>query len=93
MSTRKKAEHLKPHDFKPAGEQPLRRNPVSVKLPPELDDYVRSKPNRNQWLIEVIASYVEKEKELSLNGIRPRSIAGREWWMQIDYGMRKSAIC
>lgn len=63
---RKKAEHLKPYDFKPLGEQPLRRVPVSVKLPPDLDEYVRSQPNINQWLIAAVAEKVAKEqKELS----------------------------
>lgn len=64
---RKKAEHLKPHDFKPLGGEPLRRIPVSVKLPPDLDEYVRSQPNRNQWLIAAIARQVEEEKKLSVN--------------------------
>lgn len=43
------------------GEEPLSRSPVSVKLPQELDEYVRSKPNRNQWLIEVIREAKERE--------------------------------
>lgn len=60
---RKKAEHLKGYDFEPIVEgKPLRRVPVSVKLPEELDDYVRSQPNRNQWLIAVIARAVAEEK-------------------------------
>ena len=62
---RKKAEHLKPHDYQPLGEKPLRRIPVSVKLPEELDDYVRSQPNRNQWLIAVIARAVAEEKMIN----------------------------
>jgi len=63
--TRKKAEHLKPYDFKPLGEQPLRRTPVSVKLPPDLDEYVRSQPNRNQWLITAVANQVALERGLA----------------------------
>ena len=59
---RKKPDQLKEHDYKPLGDQALRRNPVSVKLPPELDDYVRSQPNRNQWLIAAIANQIREEK-------------------------------
>ncbi|MGL5795665.1 MAG: hypothetical protein ACRC06_14950 [Waterburya sp.] len=59
---RKKPEQLKEHDWKPLGKEALRRTPVSVKLPPELDDYVRSQPNRNQWLIAAIARAVQEEK-------------------------------
>lgn len=66
--TRKKAEHLKPHDFKPIGDKPLRQVPVSVKLPPELDDYVRSQSNRNQWLIAAVAEKIERERNSPLVG-------------------------
>lgn len=59
---RKKPEQLKEFDYKPLGDQPLRRNPVSVKLPPDMDDYVRSQPNRNQWLIAAIAKQIQEEK-------------------------------
>ena len=58
---RRKPEQLKQHDFKPLGTQALSRSPVSVKLPPELDSYVRSLPNRNQWLIAAIAAQIERE--------------------------------
>jgi hypothetical protein len=64
MTTRKKAEHLKEHDFKPLDEKPLERVPVSVKLPPELGEYVRSQPNRNQWLIAAVAEKAAREKQL-----------------------------
>jgi len=59
--TEKRKKHLEEHGYKPIGDQPLRRTPVSVKLPPELDEYVRSQPNRNQWLIAAIAEKVERE--------------------------------
>ncbi len=55
--------HLKEHQFKPLEEQPLRRVPVSVKLPPEMDDYVRSQPNRNQWLIAAIRDRITKDQQ------------------------------
>jgi len=62
---RKKPEQLKEFDYKPLGDKPLRRTPVSVKLPPELDEYVRSQPNKNQWLIAAIAEKVAREKHLA----------------------------
>ena len=58
---RRKPEQLKQHDFKALGSEALSRIPVSVKLPPELDKYVRSLPNRNQWMIAAIAAQVERE--------------------------------
>jgi len=63
MATRKKAEHLKEHDFKSVGDNPLDKVPVSVRLPAHLAEYVRSQPNRNQWLIAAIAKQVEEEKQ------------------------------
>lgn len=60
---RRKPEKLKEHDFKPVGSSPLDRVPVSVRLPVELAEYVRSQPNRNQWLIAAIAKQVEEEKQ------------------------------
>ncbi|WP_414543169.1 hypothetical protein [Nostoc sp. CCY0012] len=35
--------------------------PISVLLPDELDSYVRNKPNRSEWLRQVIAEAIEKE--------------------------------
>ncbi len=39
----------------------LSRSPVSVKLPPDLDEYVRSLPNRNQWLIDAVLDKMAKD--------------------------------
>ncbi|BAY14074.1 hypothetical protein [Calothrix sp. NIES-2098] len=36
--------------------------PISVLLPEELDTYVRNKPNRSEWLRQVIALAVAKEQ-------------------------------
>lgn len=36
--------------------------PISVMLPEDLDAYVRSKPNRSEWLRRVIAEAVAKEQ-------------------------------
>ncbi|BAB77358.1 hypothetical protein ACN23B_30055 (plasmid) [Anabaena sp. FACHB-709] len=39
--------------------------PISVLLPDELDSYVRNKPNRSEWLRQVIAEAVAKEQALT----------------------------
>jgi metal-responsive CopG/Arc/MetJ family transcriptional regulator len=40
------------------------RKPISVKLPPEIDDVVRSMPNRAEFLREVITKAVlEREQQ------------------------------
>ncbi len=36
--------------------------PISVMLPEDLDAYVRIKPNRSEWLRQVIALAVAKEQ-------------------------------
>jgi len=38
-------------------------HPVSVNLPPDLDKYVRSLPNRAEWLRAAIREKMEREKE------------------------------
>jgi len=43
----------------------LDKVPVSNACP--LAEYVRSQPNRNQWLIAAIAKQVEEEKQSSQN--------------------------
>jgi len=47
--------------FKPSGEEALAEKPVSVFLPKELDQYVRMKPNRADWLRDAIAEAVRRE--------------------------------
>jgi hypothetical protein len=37
--------------------------PVCVGLPPDLDAYVRSLPNRSQWLRQAIQEKMERELE------------------------------
>lgn len=37
--------------------------PVSVMLPVEIDEYVRSLPNRAEWLRQAIAAQVERERQ------------------------------
>ncbi|MBC7971200.1 MAG: hypothetical protein H7Z11_13960 [Verrucomicrobia bacterium] len=47
--------------FKPLGEEALAAKPVSVFLPKNLDQYVRMKPNRAEWLRQAIAEAARKE--------------------------------
>lgn len=49
--------------FQPAGEQPLADRPVSVHLPLELDAYVRSRPDRAEWLRRAIAAAAKQEAQ------------------------------
>lgn len=41
---------------------PLAKHPINMKLPPFLDDYVRSLPNKSEWLREAIAEKIAKER-------------------------------
>lgn len=55
-----KLENLKP--FKSEGEHSsLSKSPVSVRLPKDLDEFVRSLPNRNQWIIDAVLEKAAKE--------------------------------
>lgn len=47
----------------PKGEEPLSKNSVTVRLPQKLDEFVRSKPNRTQWLTELIEAAYEREAD------------------------------
>jgi hypothetical protein len=42
----------------------MAKSPVSVLLPAEIDIYVRSLPNRTEWLRQAIAAQVERDKDL-----------------------------
>lgn len=56
-----KLENLKP--YKSQGEYSgLSKTPISLKLPKELDEYVRSLPNRNQWLIDAVMDKATREE-------------------------------
>lgn len=55
-------EHQDKVRFKPAyGKTALSRKPVSVLLPHELDEFVRSLPNRTEWLRDAIAEKYQRE--------------------------------
>lgn len=43
------------------------RKPVAVKLPPEIDEFVRSLPNKTEWLRQAIAAQYERDMQ-QLNG-------------------------
>lgn len=38
-----------------------RQSPICVMLPPDLDAYVRSLPNRSEWLRQAIKEKMERE--------------------------------
>lgn len=52
--------------FKPLGEEPLAEKPVSVFLPKDLDQYVRSLPNRAEWLRAAIKEAALRDTEHNL---------------------------
>ena len=57
-----KTDHLKDHQFSTTGKyKHLSSTPVSIKLPSDLDDFVRKLDNRNQWLIDAVAEKVAKQ--------------------------------
>lgn len=50
--------------FKPQyGEKAMSRKAVAVALPLELDEFVRSLPNRAEWLREAIAEKYQREQQ------------------------------
>jgi hypothetical protein len=54
-----------PQEFLKCGAEPVAEQPVSVKLPVSLDEYVRSLPNRTEWLRQAIAEKLEREQQMS----------------------------
>ena len=54
-----RADHLT--RFQPSGEKALAEKPIAVFLPKELDQYVRMKPNRAEWLRAAIAEAARRE--------------------------------
>lgn len=43
------------------GEQPKAEKPLSVRVPQDINEYVRSLSNRSQWLEEAITEKARKE--------------------------------
>jgi hypothetical protein len=50
--------------FQPQGDVPMAKQPITVRLPEDIDTIVRSLPNRTEWLREVILDRLEQEKLL-----------------------------
>lgn len=46
-------------------DKPVAEYPVAVKLPVDLDAFVRSLPNRAEWLREAVAEKYEREQKQS----------------------------
>lgn len=46
-------------------DQPVAENPVAVKLPVHLDAYVRSLPNKSEWLRAAVAEKYAREASTS----------------------------
>jgi len=49
--------------LKSTSEEPLAERPLSVRLSADLDEKVRSLPNRTEWLRKVIAEAIERERQ------------------------------
>jgi Arc/MetJ-type ribon-helix-helix transcriptional regulator len=47
--------------IQPKGKKAMSRKPVAVALPEELDEWVRSLPNRSEWLRKAITEAYERE--------------------------------
>lgn len=47
--------------FKAHPTEDLAQKPVAVLLPVELDEYVRSQPNKSEWLRKAIAKAMEED--------------------------------
>jgi hypothetical protein len=52
--------------FKPIGNEALAEKPISVFLPKDLDTYVRSLPNRAEWLRAAIREAALRDTEHNL---------------------------
>ncbi|KJH70759.1 hypothetical protein [Aliterella atlantica] len=50
------------HKYVSPNPEPMSERTIGVRLPLELDAYVRSLPNRTEWLRRVIAEAIEQEK-------------------------------
>jgi hypothetical protein len=47
--------------FRPDGDAPLAKTPISVKLPVDVDLAVRSLPNQSEWLRRVICDAAARD--------------------------------
>ena len=70
-----KTEHLQPWKYTTEWQfTNLVSRTLSIRLTPELDEYVREKTNngRNQWLIEAISEKQEREKKVGVDDVGKR---------------------
>lgn len=47
--------------LKPIGEEAMAKTPLAIRVPVEIDEFVRSLPNRTEWLRQAIAEKYERE--------------------------------
>jgi hypothetical protein len=50
------------HKFKQADVGQVAKTPISVKLPIEVDEWIRELPNRTEWLRQAITEKYEREQ-------------------------------
>jgi hypothetical protein len=50
--------------FQPQGDVPMAKQPITVRLPEDIDTIVRSLPNRTEWLREAILDRLGQEELL-----------------------------
>jgi hypothetical protein len=50
--------------FQQQGTIPMAKNPLTVRVPEDIDQLVRSFPDRNQWLREAILEKLDREGKL-----------------------------
>jgi len=56
-------ENLKLRPFRPLGETALADKPLCVKVPKDVDAWVRSQPNPSAWLRDVIVAAAEQQRQ------------------------------
>lgn len=56
-----RADHLKEKQFKVSGDRPLAKTPITVRLPQDVDDYIRSLPDKTKWLQKVLSDAAAAE--------------------------------
>jgi hypothetical protein len=47
--------------FQQQGDVPMAKQPITVRLPEDIDEIVRSLPNRTEWLREAIMEKLDRE--------------------------------
>ncbi|MDV3002576.1 MAG: hypothetical protein N5P05_004231 (plasmid) [Chroococcopsis gigantea SAG 12.99] len=52
--------HLEPYQVKP-GDEPLARDPLTVRVPVEIDRAIRSLPDKTAWLRRVLVEAARRE--------------------------------